>query len=404
MLSSTWLTSSQLSNAAKFTSSGSISFSAQVEERNGNLFGQLMVTDTGVGMSEKTLASLFTPFRQGDTSTARLYGGTGLGLTISRNLAHLMGGQLTLESTAGVGTRATLNLPLKRPAPIAAQIPQFNRTPIQTRSVSAQTSLSTPGTPAHPITPTKGAASKRPTTRRVQTSVDALPRPTGLQPSSLSPLTARPIDDPSNHPNFAATEPTASLPLSQRNSIAILIIEDNPINQRIALKTVQKLGFTATAADNGKEALDFVLQNPVDIILSDCQMPLMDGYEFTRAIRTSEPWCSRVLRGMPGIPQDSDTPLNSSTLNRKTLKDIPIIALTASAIPGDQAKCYDAGMSDYITKPLDAKILEMKLVKWAFGGGGSPVGGNLGGRKASVFGFERRGSGMGFDGDGSMSV
>jgi CheY-like chemotaxis protein len=358
-------------------------------------------------MSERTLATLFTPFRQGDASTARLHGGTGLGLTISRNLAHLMGGQLTLESTAGVGTRATLTLPLKRPAPIATSIPQFNgaRSPIQTRSISAQTSTSTPATPAHLISPSKGG-SKRPITRRVQTSVDALPRQSTLNPPFPSPLTARPIDDPTNHPDLAATDPTISLPLSQRSSIAILIIEDNLINQRIALKTVQKLGFTATTADNGKEALDLVLLNPVDIILSDCQMPLMDGYEFTRAIRTSEPWCSRALRGMPGVQPGPNTLLASSTSSRKTLKDIPIIALTASAIPGDQAKCYDAGMSDYITKPLDAKILEVKLVKWAFGGGGSAVSGTLTGQKADMFGFARRGSDLvfGATGDGSMSV
>lgn len=102
-------------------------------------------------------------------------------------------------------------------------------------------------------------------------------------------------------------------------------------------------------------------------------MPLVDGYEATRAIRTKEPYVSIELgTGLRSASPPHPTPITFGNGNkataRRTLREIPIIALTASAIPGDQAKCYEAGMSDYITKPLDARILEMKLIKWVVGG------------------------------------
>lgn len=262
------------SNALKFTSEGSISFLAHVDETEAGLLVQLIVQDTGIGMAKKTLSSLFTPFKQGDTSTARLYGGTGLGLTISRNLADLMGGQLVLESTPEVGTRAILTLPLKRPT-----LPPLPFTPTQTpmqtkRSVSSSTS--TPVTPVGQTTPTKNPA-KRPMPRRVQTSVEAGQIPRFTSASTLTPLNTNPVTTRTASPSpmtaiSSHSANAAMLSTDARAATKVLIVEDNLINQRIALKTVQKLGFAAAAADNGKEALAWLLANPVDIILMDCQV------------------------------------------------------------------------------------------------------------------------------------
>ena len=150
------------------------------------------------------------------------------------------------------------------------------------------------------------------------------------------------------------------------------------INQRIAVQTVQKLGYKTIAAVNGQEALDYIA-NPalqIHVVIMDCQMPLMDGYEATRRLRTEEPFVSLAMTRRPnegpqldlGTDKDSNK-MRISRLSRK-LKDIPVIALTASAIPGDREKCFAAGMDDYMTKPLDPISLQQKLLKWAVRGRG----------------------------------
>jgi len=268
--------SNLLSNALKFTGHGSIQFQAYIEEQaTGPAILKMIVKDSGVGMDEKTLASLFTPFRQGDSSTARLYGGTGLGLTISRNLAHLMGGELNLESSSGIGTRAILTIPIKRTtqSPVRHSYNSFH-SPVL--SVPEKGSTSTPGTPAtNPLTPTKPASTKRPTTRRVQTSIDTPPR----RPTNTLTSHSESMEAPQSPITAIPPSPTTRgmLTHEERKNIRVLIAEDNAINQRIAVKTVQKMGFTAAAADNGKEALDWLAANPVDIILMDCQVRLEDS-------------------------------------------------------------------------------------------------------------------------------
>jgi CheY-like chemotaxis protein len=140
-----------------------------------------------------------------------------------------------------------------------------------------------------------------------------------------------------------------NLPMGERNTIHILIVEDNQINQQIALKTIKKLGFSVNAVWNGKEALDYLLEEPTpshprpNIILMDVQMPIMDGYRATHTIRNQHPF-------------------------KDTVDDIPIVAMTASAIQGDREKCKRAGMDDYLAKPVKGKILEDMLVKWAIEG------------------------------------
>ncbi|RUM90850.1 MAG: response regulator [Thiomicrospira sp.] len=120
-------------------------------------------------------------------------------------------------------------------------------------------------------------------------------------------------------------------------SFKILLVEDNLVNQKVAVALLEKMGYQADVTANGQEALEALVQTPYDLILMDCQMPVKDGYETTRAIRTL------------------DAPLS----------DIPIIAMTANAMAGDDEKCYEAGMNDYMTKPINSKLMAEKIDAFA---------------------------------------
>lgn len=286
-------------------------------------------------MTPEVLAQLFQPFRQGDSSTARLYGGTGLGLTISQNLAALMHGHLQLTSVAGEGTTATFTVPLQ---------------------MSKEKQLDLPESVRSQFNDTFG---KQPT----KSLIDV-----------IAAQTASKMDPPPNHrhghsspasfPTLEAvvlpSTPITKTSSSSRERFHVLVVEDNKINQTIALKTIRKLGFTATAVWNGQEALDYLASclNPSPIssstddattlqpnlpslILMDAQMPILDGYAATRKLRNDSPW------------KDS-----------RELQAIPIVALTASAIQGDLEKCMASGMNDYMTKPVAREVMEKMLVKW----------------------------------------
>jgi len=147
------------------------------------------------------------------------------------------------------------------------------------------------------------------------------------------------------------------LPAAQRKQTHILLAEDNPVNRLIAMRAIEKLGFSVSAVWNGKEALDYLTDTTSDaprpdIVLMDCQMPVMDGYCATHKLRNDEQYTSNpALRGLP------------------------VIAMTASAIQGDREKCFDAGMSDYLSKPVEQAALEQMLVKWALAGRDGDSGG-----------------------------
>jgi CheY-like chemotaxis protein len=138
--------------------------------------------------------------------------------------------------------------------------------------------------------------------------------------------------------------------MAERRTVQVLVVEDNAINQQIALKTIGKLGFPVRAVWNGKEALDYLRspsadQPPPDVILMDCQMPVLDGYKATYTIRNAQPFASNY-----------------------DLQGTPIVAMTASAIQGDREKCQQSGMDDYLAKPVKKLHLEKMLVKWAIEG------------------------------------
>lgn len=290
MTSLVWLAELFAYRSMKFTKSGSVSLKIRQkapaendvtmsDDGNSNkdtIIVEYVVSDTGIGIEAQTLKTLFRPFKQADSSTARIYGGTGLGLSICKQLVELMGGTLKLESVPGQGSTATVRLPY--------------------------------GIPTDERAPPEPLPSNR------QGSVEP------IHPQALSP--------------------------AQRKATNVLIVEDNPINQKIALALVRQLGFTASAVWNGAEALDHLARTPSadnpspDIVLCDCMMPEMDGYEATRRLR------------------------NDTTRFNHKVRNLPVIALTASAVQGDREKCLSAGMDDYMVKPLGRVALEDMLLKY----------------------------------------
>jgi signal transduction histidine kinase/ActR/RegA family two-component response regulator len=244
-----------VSNAVKFTDRGKITVAVTGTLLATSTRVRVEVTDSGIGIDEETLARLFQPFTQADNSTARKYGGTGLGLTISARLIDAMGGTIGATSEAGVGSKFWFELNL--PAADGSDPP------------------------------------------------DALPD-VGLHPA----------------------------PMALRDSTdLILVAEDNPVNQILAARMLESLGYKIELVSDGREALDAIEQTSYTAVLMDCQMPGMDGYEATREIRRREHGSDRL----------------------------PIIAMTAHSMPGDREKCLAAGMDDYLSKPIRLHLLQEML-------------------------------------------
>ncbi|KAK8197247.1 uncharacterized protein BKA78DRAFT_75112 [Phyllosticta capitalensis] len=313
-----------LTNSIKFTAEGRVTLSASVAKQdNDTVHVRFVVEDTGIGIEDEVRQRLFKPFSQADSSTARRFGGTGLGLAISKNLVELMHGEIELESRLGQGTKAAFWIPFNKAQYQPEGTPLIDIDAIPDRlqsdvSVSCGSSEEPGGTP--PMTPA------------------------GRPPS---------IGSASGPANFHHVLPDHlfSLPDAERKDVHVLVVEDNHVNQQIALKTIKKQGFSVSAVWNGQEALDYLLDAKKGsvpyphVCLMDVQMPVIDGYEATRTIRTKAPFSNT-----PGIG------------------DIPIVAMTASAIQGDKEKCQQAGMDDYLSKPVRGKLLEKMLVKWAIEG------------------------------------
>ncbi|KAB5567012.1 hsp90-like protein [Coniochaeta sp. 2T2.1] len=311
-----------LTNSIKFTNQGHVKFSVLKEsETKDTIEIKFVIEDTGIGIEEEVRKKLFVPFSQGDASTARKFGGTGLGLTICKSLLDLMKGRITLESTVGSGTTATFWIPFKKPGGSDTDLVGID--PLSDR---LQSDMSVSANSSEP----DGLLGNIPPELASSGLLD------GLKPSRSHRRTSSNVT-----PSVSAGE----LDQAERSNIHILVVEDNAINQQIATKTIMKLGFNVSAAWNGKEALDYLnaaqegkVRKP-DIILMDVQMPVIDGYKCTHLLRHHLPYKTYV-------------------------QDVPIVAMTASAIQGDREKCRKAGMDDYLAKPVRGKILEKMLVRW----------------------------------------
>jgi signal transduction histidine kinase/CheY-like chemotaxis protein len=311
-----------LTNSIKFTTEGSVTMSMKLQKESDDLIELLFcVEDTGIGIEPEARCKLFQPFSQADSSTARRFGGTGLGLTISKNLVELMHGEISLESEVGVGTKASFWIPLQKALYHGDDAPMVALDTIPSR-LQSDLSISHPGSE-----------------HSGPTAVPTVREP-GNRPTSASALSESGQD----------TKADEDLSVAERKMVQVLVVEDNAINQQIALKTIGKLGFPVRAVWNGKEALDYLRspsadQPPPDVILMDCQMPVLDGYKATYTIRNAQPFASNC-----------------------DLQGTPIVAMTASAIQGDREKCQQSGMDDYLAKPVKKVHLEKMLIKWAIEG------------------------------------
>jgi len=285
-----------LGNAVKFTERGSITITAELtSQTRDELKLRFTVRDTGIGIPASDRERLFETFTQADDSNTRKYGGTGLGLAISKQLVELLGGQIGVESEPGAGSRFWFTV-------------SFGK--------AAKTDV---------IVPVESTMRTR----------QALPPPVRAGQSQTATASAKVMpaqkEPPKETPQESAAPP----------SMRILLAEDNEINQRITLRLLQKLGLAADAVVNGREAVEALEKQKYDLVLMDCQMPEMDGFEATAAIRSRE-----------------------GKSRHQT-----ICALTANAMAGDRERCLAAGMDDYISKPVGLEKLRDALVRWIPGVG-----------------------------------
>ncbi|WP_322003458.1 response regulator [Marinobacter alexandrii] len=355
-----------LSNAIKFTDEGSVLVKAAYSA--GML--RLDVIDTGIGMSSGGLHKIFSPFSQADADTTRLYGGTGLGLTLCRQLVERMHGRIMVDSTEGRGTHFTVTVPLPMhedstpdQLPQAAKglvdigvtlaIPADNphRPAIERQLQAWQIPVWNLGTEHRGILITligkdgiEGAVQAENWQGPGLILADSLG--TSAQGKSDHPILSLPLRRDELYRclcraiGILRTDPVlqstdALEPAQTTKSLRILLVEDNQVNQLVASSILKKLGHTVESAENGQRALDAMAAGEFDLILMDCQMPIMDGYEATRRIRQNSDW-----------------------------QQVPIIAVTANVMQGDRDDCITAGMNDYVTKPYKREELRAAINRW----------------------------------------
>ncbi|MBF0182975.1 MAG: PAS domain S-box protein [Magnetococcales bacterium] len=403
-----------MNNAIKFTEEGEIVVRVQRQLQDpaapvskDRLLVRFAISDTGIGLSEQVREKLFEPFTQGDRTTSRKYGGTGLGLAITKRLAELMGGSIGTEPDGNQGTTFWFTLPLQPTQTASSHEENLSRTVLP--GVHALTLLSRKSDQEildrylrawgliHHSSLYAGTLPDRSWQQLTQElpnnsvvimtlSAQALHEPSLLQrplpagnqhqwialleqdDKSLRELAAsigfatslvKPVRQeewlhsllrlltPLNNEELATANTSWPADLAGTPAIdtfdalesgrLVLLVEDNPVNQKVTLLQLKKLGYAAHAVGNGREAVEAVANLPYALVLMDCQMPVMDGFEATHAIRKME---------------------------QTTLRHTPIVAMTANAMKGDRERCLQAGMDDYLSKPVAPNILLKKLQYW----------------------------------------
>lgn len=387
-----------LSNAVKFTQHGEVVLAVlPATESETHVELRFEVRDTGIGISPETQARLFTEFTQADSSTTRRFGGTGLGLAICKRLVFMMEGQVGIESTPGKGSVFWFTVRFEKQTNPARGIPDSLRDLATSRvlivdpsaanrrdlhnqmvawglrhSAEAETALAgldmlrvaaQNGEPyeillidmempdlhgleiARRVKTDAALASTKLimlTATRAAVNNPAL-REAGIEGCLVKPVRqARLVDCLANAmadsaPTEISIQPTiAETPPNENGTLRILLAEDNRINRKVALGQLRQLGYRVDAVEDGLEVLQALARRPYGLVLMDCQMPEVDGYEASRRIRKM------------GIP-------------------VYIIALTANAMEGDRQRCLAAGMNDYVAKPVRVSALKAALERWKWG-------------------------------------
>jgi CheY-like chemotaxis protein/HPt (histidine-containing phosphotransfer) domain-containing protein len=384
---------------------------------------QFSMRDTGIGMTAEQQANLFQAFSQADTSTTRKYGGTGLGLTISKRLVNMMDGEIRVESEPGQGTTFsfTANFGLAKetvkkrfvPSPdlrgLKVLVVDDNATSRQIlhdilESISFDVYLAASGKEAleeiaradrdkpfglvimdWKMPGMDGIeASKRIKTSKTLHKIPAIILVTaygreevmqqadeiGLEGFLLKPVSSsvlfdaimqalgKEVQDVSRVRRKKERKPDD---LKAIQGARVLLVEDNEINQQVAKEILQGAGLMITIANDGREAVDLVQSSEFEAVLMDIQMPVMDGYEATRKIREWE----QEIRGQrtEDRSQKAEDGVQASNLQPPT-SSLPIIAMTAHAMAGDEQKSISAGMNGHVTKPIDPEQLFATLQKW----------------------------------------
>jgi two-component system, sensor histidine kinase and response regulator len=385
-----------IGNAIKFTDRGQVIVRVtQQAMPDGTKQLGLRVEDTGIGIAPEARGKIFEKFSQADGSTTRRYGGTGLGLAICQRLVHMMGGRIGVDSEVGRGSTFTIELRLPTSdAPVTAPVPlqalagtrvlvvddnEANREILQQQLRSWKMQVTCVDSGARALTAIDRALAAgapfqlaildmhMPVMDGLQLAraIKAQPECDGLRSMVLTSTCAQPdqqelreagilryINKPIRRSDLrrvvakmltagsvadvdSAVVPLAPTTPSMRGSV--LLVEDNPINQGVARAMLLKLGLGITVANHGQEALDLVRAQHFDLVLMDCQMPVMDGFAATEAIRRLPGGCG---------PR------------------VPIVALTANNMQGDEAHCLRAGMNDFVAKPYSLAQLEAAVRRW----------------------------------------
>jgi PAS domain S-box-containing protein len=380
-------------NAVKFTPTGEVVIRATALGTEEDRRLRFEITDTGIGLTPEVAARLFQPFTQADGSVTRKYGGTGLGLSICKRLVELMGGSIGVESKTGQGSTFWLEIPLVeglhpqiamtardfsgngvlivaasrtqreilfdylrtwgihaagakdgdealqllqkdntfKVAIIASNLPGADIDSLlhRMRTINANIKLI--------LLAESENAREEAAERGINSTLLQPVRQSSLFDAMMQALDRRQQTLPVNEDRRTQSHPLVDAGQAMHDGTLILLVEDNTVNQKVAINLLAKLGYAAHIANHGQEALNMLEHQRYSLVLMDCQMPVMDGFEASRAIRT---------------------------LEQAGKRHTPIVAMTANAMQGDRERCLDAGMDDYLSKPIDPKALAAALARW----------------------------------------